>query len=334
MTRGPKFIDTRKAGAPSAAAKYKAGVEARRSGLQQSRAQPGLPSVSEADAAWRANEDGKATPAQIRESLDNLRKAEAAQKTADEPQQEAPSTEELTGTFAELAAVKARADKKAESDAKKFFEDVDKHARENGEETSAEAGFGVDGDEAEGEGLNEETQKALGRMDKLQLNKLLMQIANDPINNEEQQKIADKLAEEDDPLDIGDIISKNVAEQWVPINSKLRVRFRQPSPWEEHEIRRLISEMVEKGLVEEGLSAEVYGLMTTVAALKQINDNLLPSQIKGRGANQSFDAEAFLRKYETIRRMPTALIHSLTTHAWWFDQRVRKLFTMDNLKNG
>lgn len=323
----PQFVGM-KADSSDPVLNYKKGVNERRERVQQAKKGPGFPSVADADAAWNAATDGPATPAQLKQSLDALK--EDGRNMSNEQQEQPPS-----GMQQHLADTKAATDKNMRD----FFERVDDDAREaqgkKAEPESEEKKKDLEGVKA---GFTDEERedidKSIERLDDMRLQELIRRINTDPINNEEQRKIADERADAEDPLDIGMIISEGEAKQWVPVNDKLRIQFRQPSNWEEHEIRRLISHLVDKKEISEELSTEVYGTMTMVCSVVQINDNRLPNHIKGRGGASEFDRDEFLRKFNFITRYPSAMLQMLSTHAWWFDARVRRLFKMDSIKNG
>lgn len=315
--KGPVFLGA----APDATDpvyKYTKGVEERRERLQKERRGPSMPSVAAADANWSAERDGHTTPAKLQQALSAVDAAEA----------EAPPS----AADQQLAEAKVAGD----AHAKAFFKGVDEMSSTSPKtlQDPPEKGEGRLSDED-----RDELEQGLERIDDLRLQEMLRRITTDPINNEEQRAIADERANAEDPLDIGRIISEGVATQWVTISKgKLRVLFRQTSPWEDQEIRRILSDLVAKGPenggIHDDVRAEVYGLMQMVCTVVQINEHEYPKHLSGGISRMVFNDEVFMQKYAAITRQPGSLTHVLSTHAWWFDARVRRLFSMDSLKNG
>ena len=166
----------------------------------------------------------------------------------------------------------------------------------------------------------------------MELDLLLERVKSDVINNERERKEIEKRVE---PIDLGQGLVTGEWTQTVPIKEGvLTVKFRTLSAQENEAFRALIFRWNAEDPQAINLSSERFGLMQTVAAIVSISGNAFPSHMRREGARLVFDEEIFLTKYYQVSSYAAPLIHALGTHAFWFDQRVRKMFTSDNLKNG
>jgi hypothetical protein len=182
------------------------------------------------------------------------------------------------------------------------------------------------------EGSQSQLGESLQEKDDLEMEYLLDRLKQDLINNDEQRDLIEKRVK---PMSLADGISSGEFKQLVPIHEALNVMYRSVSPMEIEHIRRLVLEMQLRDERLANLSVDRFSLMQTVASIVHINGEALPTHIKDPGTIRAeFLDKPFLDKYAVIGGYPSPFIHTLSTHAYWFDLRVRKLFTMEALKNG
>lgn len=178
----------------------------------------------------------------------------------------------------------------------------------------------------------ERMSQVLRESDDLELEAMMRNMRQDMINNDKQRDIIEAKVK---PMNLADGITTGEYRQLVPIKEGLEVLFRSVSPMENEEIRRMVIEMQLKDERLANLSVDRLTLMQTVAAIVHVNGQTMPTHLKNTGTIEAeFLEETFKKKYAIFSSYPSALLHVLATHAYWFDLRVRKLFTMDELKNG
>jgi len=176
----------------------------------------------------------------------------------------------------------------------------------------------------------DQVAESLDSMDDLDLDIMMQRVRNDIINNETERKAIEARVDE---IDLEEGLATGEFTQDVPIRpGKLVVKFRTVSPMENDHLRRILFNWNAEDARAQALSGERYGLMQTVASVVKINGTQLPRHVDQQ--SEEFDEKVFLQKYTLFSKYPTPLIHALGTHAFWFDSRVRKLFTTENLKNG
>lgn len=184
---------------------------------------------------------------------------------------------------------------------------------------------------------NAELKRRMDELDDLEFERRMDNIRRDVINNVEEKEAIERILEEGGKryeMNVEDGLVSGVYEQTVPIHKDLTVRFRTVSPMETREMRVLLWEWADKDPRIENLAADIYGMMMVVAATKMIGTNELPTHLKGDSLyNYEFDKDAFEIKYNYMDRLPGPLVHAIGVHGHWFDERVRKLFTQEKLKD-
>lgn len=159
---------------------------------------------------------------------------------------------------------------------------------------------------------------------------MLRRMREDVIQNKAQEEALEKRLK---PIDFAEGIMTGEFKQVIPIRDGLTIVMRTLTPLENEEIRKIILEMQLQDNRETGLAAERLSFMQTVAAVFSINGEEFPSHVSRAGGETRFNQEVFLKKYSLFSNYPSPFIHTLTTHAYWFDRRVRRLFTVDVAKN-
>ena len=182
----------------------------------------------------------------------------------------------------------------------------------------------------------EELRQRLDNLDDLEFERRMEAIQQDVINNVKQKKAVEKRLEDggkQHEMNLEDGLVSGVYEQTVPITDKFNVRYRSISPMENRAMRLLLWKWIDEDPRVENLSSDVYGMMLIVAGVVQIGTNKVPSHLTGSSHQIEFDEAAFKIKYDYMDRYPGPMIHAIGVHANWFDERVRKLFTVDGLKD-
>jgi hypothetical protein len=174
-----------------------------------------------------------------------------------------------------------------------------------------------------------QVQKNLNDMDDFEFDTLRQSMMKDILNNPEQRKIVeDRLI----PMDVGDIIVKGHVMQNVPIvPDKFEVRFRSIDGETDLAIKRLIMEESKSLDMSDRYYLDKFSLMSMTALLYDINKKPFPDHLNDQG---NFDDEKFREKFQIVVRMPFHMLASIGVHAMWFDERVRKLFVVEQVGNG
>jgi len=149
------------------------------------------------------------------------------------------------------------------------------------------------------------------------------------IANDERRKIIESRLE---PLNIGDMIIQSEIKQTIPvIPDKLVYTLRTFNQQEYLFCLQYVYDQV-------GSAAYVEELLNTcklACALFALNGKALPDHRKEIGTpKEEVDRDAFRNKLAILSRMPTNLLADISVQAIWFQERVQKLFSIENLKNG
>lgn len=172
--------------------------------------------------------------------------------------------------------------------------------------------------------------------DDLQIDRLLgltaLRDRNDIINNDREREAADARA---GGVDVMQGILDGEYTQVVPVvPGKLDVTYRTVSPAEDQAIRLYIFKLTSTDGRYESVAAELYALLTLTCGLVQLNGNRLPAHHTREGFTVKVNEEVLAAKLNLVLGYPLPLLHALSTHQFWFDQRVRKAFTTVDLGNG
>lgn len=130
------------------------------------------------------------------------------------------------------------------------------------------------------------------------------------------------------PMRVEDLLLHNEVKQVVSIIAgSLEVTFRSVSVDEDLAIKRIMSGF--RG--SDQYIADRYSVMNLTVGLFQINDTVLPNHLNTKG---NFDEDLFDKKFQVVRKWPYTLVQDLVNNWAWFDDRVRKLFVIEDLGNG
>ena len=143
-----------------------------------------------------------------------------------------------------------------------------------------------------------------------------------------RKKIEEKLED----LDIADMIVKREIQQTVTVvPGKLIYQFRTFNQHENLFCLRYVYDM-------SGSVAYIEELLNTcklVCSLVAVNGALLPDHRKGVGSDkEEVDKDLFQKKMFHVANLPVQLIADISVNAIWFNERVTRLFSVENLKNG
>jgi len=161
---------------------------------------------------------------------------------------------------------------------------------------------------------------------------MLARMSSDAINNEEERKAVEARVA---PMSLADGLVSNEWTQHVPIKpGVLNVTFRSTTGVEAESLRQLVLLETQDNPKAASMAGERLGFFQVVAAIKMINGQEYANHLVFNGTTQVFDKDIFMSKVNALSMKPALLIHSLQVHAYWFDRRVRDLFSTTALKNG
>jgi len=133
-------------------------------------------------------------------------------------------------------------------------------------------------------------------------------------------------------LDIADMITNRELRQVVPvIPGRFELMLRTFSQVENLFCLRHLSEYPGSTIYQE----ELLSTFKMTCAIVAVNGSLLPEHRKDIGTRkEEVDAEKFKEKLHTIATFPTQIVADFSVQNIWFQRRVEKLFSWENLKNG
>lgn len=148
--------------------------------------------------------------------------------------------------------------------------------------------------------------------------------ARNSLLREERRKVIENRLE---PLDLADMITKREIQQNVPVvPGRMEFLFRTLSHEENIFCLRYVYEFP-------GSEAYVNELLNTaklVCSIVAINEAMLHNHMKGK----EVDRDEFQAKWDQVVSFPVQLVGDMSVQLIWFNNRVNKLFDIDNLKNG
>lgn len=128
-----------------------------------------------------------------------------------------------------------------------------------------------------------------------------------------------------DELSFDDLLFQQELRQQVPIRKNFVPTFRTPSAAEDLFIKRLMGK--EEGSPQYTLDR--YGSMGLVCGLFAINSKPFPDHCNDKKVPID---ELFWAKYDVIMKYPLILIADLSANFIWFEERVKKLMSLDAIK--
>lgn len=165
-------------------------------------------------------------------------------------------------------------------------------------------------------------KNALEKDDEEYLHKLSEETTNILHNKERREYIESKI---EDDLNFDDLLFQQELRQRVPIRKNFVPTFRTPSAAEDLFVKRLMSK--EEGSAQ--FIVDKYASMGLVCGLFALNGKPFPDHCDEKRVPKE---ELFLVKYETILKYPLILIADLNANFVWFEDRVKKLMSLDTIK--
>jgi hypothetical protein len=151
----------------------------------------------------------------------------------------------------------------------------------------------------------------------------LSEATKDILNNKERrQAIEDKIRDE---LDFENLILNQELRQRVPIRKGFEPTFRTLSAEEDLFVKRIIGD--DSG--SDRYVLDRYIVMNLTCGLYALNNKPLPTHIGDSGKP---DKDLFYKKLEAVLKYPLVLIADLSANFTWFNERVQKLLSVDEVR--
>lgn len=159
------------------------------------------------------------------------------------------------------------------------------------------------------------------------LNEIMM-LRNPLASEDRREKIEERL----EPLDISDLIMRKEIQQTVEVvPDKLSVTFRTINQKENLWILRYLHNFSGSDMYVEGL-LDTFKMVCSITA---VNGGLLPEHRDHLGTrDEEIDEKLFEEKMHHLASYPVQLFADFGVQLNWFNRRVNKLFTLENLGNG
>lgn len=132
------------------------------------------------------------------------------------------------------------------------------------------------------------------------------------------------------PMSLADLLINDEVNQDVPISKGLVIRFRSISGEEDFFVTSQVSKNLPKNASEQ-YAGNLMAFYYLVAGIVSINGRDLEPHYNPN--KDVVDAEAFERKVKLFRKKPHALLLEFSTQYTWFTERVRDLWSMEEIKN-
>lgn len=176
---------------------------------------------------------------------------------------------------------------------------------------------------------DEELRKKISALDDLDYDALRREMIEDILKHPKQRETVESRCK---PLSIEELILHNVVQQRVPIiPGKFEPTFENMRGDVELVLKRLLVKESKSVAVTEDYLLDKYAVMTTTAGVVAINGNPVPSMYDTNG---DFSEDKYWEKFNWMLKRPIHMLASLGIHYSWFEIRVRKLFKVDEGKDG
>lgn len=171
--------------------------------------------------------------------------------------------------------------------------------------------------------VEKEKDEGISKADEDYLTKLA-EATDDILRNKERRKYIESRIE--DELNFEDLLFQQELRQRVPIRKNYAPTFRTPSAEEDLFIKRLIAK-------DENSSQQYimdrFATMGLVLGLFDINGKPFPNHLNDKKVPQE---DLFLVKYDQIVKYPLIILADLSANFVWFQDRVRGLMSLDQIK--
>jgi len=175
---------------------------------------------------------------------------------------------------------------------------------------------------AEANAATAKDESVLTQEDKDYLQKLSEETQDLLHNKQRREYIESQISDE---LSFDDLLFQQELRQRVPIRKNFVPTFRTPSAAEDLFIKRLISK--EEGSPQYTLDR--YGTMGLACGLFAINGKPFPDHCNDQKVPTD---DLFWVKYNLIMRYPLIVVADLNANFIWFEERVKKLLSLDAIK--
>lgn len=176
---------------------------------------------------------------------------------------------------------------------------------------------------------DDDKESAIEMMDSFDYDRIRDVMTRDVLNNPDQRDLIEARCK---PLDIEQLIIKNRVSQDVPvIPGKFIITFESMTGDEDLELKRLVMQESKSTEVTDRYLLDKFAFMALTVGLKAINGNPVPSHTDDKG---EFSEERFWKKFKWVMKRPLHMLASIGVNHTWFEQRVRKLFVAEKVKNG
>ncbi len=147
---------------------------------------------------------------------------------------------------------------------------------------------------------------------------------NDILRNKERKAHIEARIE--DELNFEDLLYQQELRQKVPIRKDFVPHYRTPSGSEDLFVKRLIGK-------EEGSPQYImdkFSLMSLCCGLFAINNKPLPDHLD---ENKNPKEDLFEKKMAVLMKYPLILLADISANFLWFEERVQKLLSLEQIKN-
>ncbi len=174
--------------------------------------------------------------------------------------------------------------------------------------------------------------EALQNMGDLDVEAIRREMIRDILKNPDQKEIIERRLKPFDQEDLSKLLDTNTIRQRVPVvPGVFEPTFESMDQDVEFALKQLLMLESKSVNVTEAYLMDKYAVMTTAAGTVMINNNPLPSMYTAQG---DFDADLFWKKFTWLSKKPLHMLASLGIHYAWFEGRVRRLFKVEEIKNG
>lgn len=175
-------------------------------------------------------------------------------------------------------------------------------------------------------------KEALSNMGDLDVAALRREMIRDVLKNPQQREVVEARLKPFGPEDLATLIETNRLRQRVPIVPGIfEPTFETMDQDVEFHLKQLLMLESNSVNVTSAYLLDKYAVMTTTVGTVAINNNPLPPIFDAKG---DFNNELFWKKFNWMLKRPLHMLASLGIHYAWFEGRARKLFKVEEIKNG
>lgn len=180
----------------------------------------------------------------------------------------------------------------------------------------------------------EELQELLNSMDNFDLSRLQSETRVNIYNNAEQRKRIEARLK---PLSIDELLMNNTVKQKVVIvppgngSQGFAVTYEHVSGTTDLKFKEMVSRACRTLDMGDAYFNDLYALLTLAASVHRINDVVFPDYRKDNG---EVDETRMWERFKRVAGNILPMLAVLSVNYTWFDDRVRRLFVAEDVKNG